>query len=642
MDVCRIRFKNFRNLGVGKEGEGAWLDVGGLKQGGLICLIGANNAGKSNVLDGIIKINKGLEQTDRADFMDIGEVEPCVCLELICRELTKKTFVLSFIDKRALKVFKDILEEKKIDTQKVFEEPMKVIYGENETDKAIFLKTTDEIVFSCKCKRLEENQPSILGCFCVRKDEDDIKERITVLGNIKIAYETAENASDAKDLMEVLENHKPPNIVLKEPQSTKPISDQDCTVSYEQIKESTFFKTLFNILGKDLNSLLEDYRNYKDTNKRHYLDRQEENINKKLQEVAQQFNNMYAQEGLYNFKVKLHTDNLHFYFYKDGEMTFLDRQSTGFKKFFELFFSFLYQGKIGEGDLVLIDEPENSLSIPAQRELQSFLRDFGQKNGITFIVSTHSPFMLDTKHLDSIRLVVKHDKSKGAWIRNNFSSLDFGKVDALKKIVDALGFFEIDRKDQLIFVEGIMDYTILSAYQEIRKIKDKNSQEIKDTKSDFVFLPIGGVGDAEKGEIEKKSSNLPDFIKKMDLEKPPILLVDGDPAGDKAVESVKKELKAKWGSKSIPAFTLKDISEKFKRIESLFSQEDLMQFNLSDCKDNQVATMVSSAFKNTHNLKNKLSAKTKENLEAVFKFLESKADKTDNDDRGGVGYNGAS
>ncbi|WP_163531499.1 AAA family ATPase [Helicobacter suis] len=630
--MCRIRFKNFRNLGVGEE---TWLDVGCLKQGGLICLIGTNNAGKSNVLQGIDKINKGLEQTDRADFMDIGEVEPCVYLELICGELTKKTFVLSFIDKRALKVFKDILEEKKIDTQKAFEKPMKVIYGENETDKAIFLKTTDEIVFSCKCKQLEENQPSILGCFCVRKDEDDIKKRIDALQNIKIAYETAENAGDAKDLMEVLENHKPPNIVLKEPQSTKPISDQDCIVSYEQIEESTFFKALFNIIGKDLDLFLVDYRKYKDTNKRHYLDRQEENINKKLQEVAQQFNNMYAQEGLYNFKVKLHTDNLHFYFYKDGEMTFLDRQSTGFKKFFELFFSFLYQGKIGKGDLVLIDEPENSLSIPAQKELRNFLREFGQKNGITFIVSTHSPFMLDTKHLDSIRLVVKHDKSKGAWIRNNFSSLASREVDALKKIDEALGFLDVDfRKSQWIFVEGIMDYSILSAYQKIR-----------DTKSDFAFLPIGGVGDSE--ERKTKSSKLLDLIEERDLKKTPILLFDGDPAGDEAVKSVKEEAIAR--GESISVFSLKDISKEFKTIESLFSKEDREQFDLSGCKNNQVATMVSSAFKNTHNLKKKLSDETKKNLEAVFKFLESKIDienkadkKTDNDDRGGVGYNGAS
>ncbi|WP_163533108.1 AAA family ATPase [Helicobacter suis] len=786
MDMCRIRFKNFRNLGVGKEGDGAWLDVGGLRQGGLICLIGANNAGKSNVLEGITKINKGLEQTDCADFMDTGKVEPCVCLELLCRaELTEKTFVLSTISDYILRAYENE-NQKKLefeDIQKEFRKPVEVIYGKNEDrgnmKEAIFLKTIDGIVFSCtpegnqpstlKCLRVrgdendikekinvlqnikiayetaenkgdvrdlikvlknpesfvlssiienasevlesilknknlaniqeafrkpveviygknedrgnmkeaiflktidgivfsctpEGNQPSTLKCLRVRGDENDIKEKINVLPNIKIAYETAENKGDVRDLIKVLKNPesvvytpvvytkqatlqgvevqdspppplKFPNIVLAQ---TKPISDQDCTVSYEQIEESTeestFFKVLFDILKKDEKSLLKAYQRYKEENKIGYLDDQENDIEERLQEVVQQFNKMYAQKGLYNFKVKLRTDNLSFHLYEGRETIFLDRQSTGFKKFFNLFFSFLYKGKIGKGDLVLIDEPENSLSIPAQKELQRFLREFGQKNGITFIVSTHSPFMLDTKHLDSIRLVVKNKNGKGARIQNNFSSLDLGEVDVLKEIVEALGFLEINfREVQLIFVEGIMDYNILSAYQEIR-----------DTKSDFVFLPIDGVGEPKEENkpkeetIKVKIPKLLKFIKTMDLKKTPILLFDGDRAGDKAVSEAKLE------SMSIPAFSLKDISNKFKTIESLFSQEDREKFDLSGCKERKVANMVSSAFKNTHDLKDKLSDETKENLEAVFKFLKDEIDKkTDNDDREGVD-NGAS
>ncbi|WP_163535095.1 hypothetical protein [Helicobacter suis] len=134
MDMCRIRFKNFRNLGVGIGGDGAWLDVGGLKQGGLICLIGANNAGKSNVLEGIIKTKKGLEQTDCADFMDIGKVEPCVCLELVCRtELTEKTFVLSTLTEPVLRAFEEIRQEKNLaNIQEAFRKPVEVIYGKNE------------------------------------------------------------------------------------------------------------------------------------------------------------------------------------------------------------------------------------------------------------------------------------------------------------------------------------------------------------------------------------------------------------------------------------------------------------------------------------------------------------------------------
>ena len=60
------------------------------------------------------------------------------------------------------------------------------------------------------------------------------------------------------------------------------------------------------------------------------------------------------------------------------------------KKFFNLFFNFLYRDDRKNGDIVLIDELENSLSIPAQKEIRKFLKEFGEKNNILFIVSTHS------------------------------------------------------------------------------------------------------------------------------------------------------------------------------------------------------------------------------------------------------------
>ncbi|WP_411697248.1 AAA family ATPase [Helicobacter bizzozeronii] len=63
---------------------------------------------------------------------------------------------------------------------------------------------------------------------------------------------------------------------------------------------------------------------------------------------------------------------------KDNDIINLDIQSAGFQKFFHFFFNFLYKGGITKGDIVLIDEPENSLSIPAQREIRSLLRDLAE------------------------------------------------------------------------------------------------------------------------------------------------------------------------------------------------------------------------------------------------------------------------
>ena len=52
---------------------------------------------------------------------------------------------------------------------------------------------------------------------------------------------------------------------------------------------------------------------------------------------------------------------------------------------------------IGENALYLLDEPENSLSVPLQKELAQFIEDSVRFYGCQFIISTHSPFLLSLK-----------------------------------------------------------------------------------------------------------------------------------------------------------------------------------------------------------------------------------------------------
>ena len=67
---------------------------------------------------------------------------------------------------------------------------------------------------------------------------------------------------------------------------------------------------------------------------------------------------------------------------------------------------------IGENALYLLDEPENSLSVPLQKELAQFIEDSVRFYGCQFIISTHSPFLLAMKgakiyDLDSSPVVPK-------------------------------------------------------------------------------------------------------------------------------------------------------------------------------------------------------------------------------------------
>ena len=365
--------------------------------------------------------------------------------------------------------------------------------------------------------------------------------------------------------------------------------------------------------------------------------------------INKRFNDLYClEQPVYSFHIKLDSAFVELSIRKNGDTINLERQSTGFRKFFNLFFNFLYKGEIGRGDIVLIDEPENSLSIPAQKDLRKFLKDYGRKSGILFIIATHSPSMLDITHLDEVRIVKalnslessEIENPKGSLIINDFSMLGYGKSDTLDSIRKVLGTdIEFD-KTKLIFVEGIMDYNILNAYSQFYDYKDSNK---------LIFLSIsglGGKGDEDKEtsdnnelifspEQKQKAQNLITFAKRLRIH--PILLVDNDGAGKAMKQGVEDEEKFKNDLSVITlkdAFTIiKDNKECFKddfkdleklkkiEIESLFSKEDRDKFGFDTCKDNNQASIVSSAFKNTKNLKDELEDKSKEKFDELFKYL---------------------
>lgn len=423
-----------------------------------------------------------------------------------------------------------------------------------------------------------------------------------------------------------------PNIVLYKENA---IAKKDLKVEPSKINKSSFFQALFTILDEDIAMIQEDYKE----NDSDYLTTTQNEINKFFTStIDKRFNDLYClEQPVYSFHIRLDSDSVELSMSKNGDTINLERQSTGFRKFFNLFFNFLYKGEIGRGDIVLIDEPENSLSIPAQKDLRKFLKDYGRKSGILFIIATHSPSMLDITHLDEVRIVKalnslessEIENPKGSLIINDFSMLGYGASDTLDSVREALGTdIEFD-KTKLIFVEGIMDYNILNAYSQFYDYKDSNK---------LIFLPLSGLGrnDTESRdendnkalqfspEQKQKAENLITFAKRLRIH--PILLVDNDGAGKAMKKGIEDEEKFK---NKISVITLKDIFENASgaiknnvyAIESLFSKADREKFGFDTCKENKQSNIVSSVFKNTENLKEKLSQESKKNFNELFTYL---------------------
>ena len=312
----------------------------------------------------------------------------------------------------------------------------------------------------------------------------------------------------------------------------------------------------------------------------------------------------------------LEAENISLSITKNGEPISLSEQSVGFKKFFNLFFNFLYQDKVGNGDVVLIDEVENHLSIPAQKDIRKFLKEFGQKHGITFIVSTHSNHILDIRHLDEIRIV--KSSSKGSTIVNDFSIIPDHEADTLAEIKRSLGveyLSLVGYDDKLIFVEGITDYNYLTAMNFLYE-KERNSEE------KLLFLPISGLGKVDNKTknnrntvatpTQEKIANGLKTLARMAKDGRALLLVDGDKAGE-AMAKLKDD-------KFIAIPNNEQFKEKypnFKEIEDFFSTDLRTKFEMD-----KKSSAISSKFKNeVERGEIKIDKETKENFFKLFNYL---------------------
>ncbi|GAA9408204.1 hypothetical protein TH0821_03650 [Helicobacter pylori] len=276
----------------------------------------------------------------------------------------------------------------------------------------------------------------------------------------------------------------------------------------------------------------------------------------------------------YEIKLEIHdcrkSDN-------QNEPIILNQQSTGFQWAFNFMFGFLYNWgshfSLNKNIIYVMDEPATHLSVPTRKEFRKFLKEYAHKNHVTFVLATHDPFLVDTDHLDEIRIVEK--ETEGSVIKNHFNyplnnaSKD---SDALDKIKRSLGVgqhvFHNPQKHRIIFVEGITDYCYLSAFKLYLCYK-----EYKDNPIPFTFLPISG--------LKNNPNDMKETIKKLcELDNHPIVLTDDDRKcifNQKATSERFKRANEEMHD-PITILQLSDCDRHFKQIEDCFSANDRKKY----------------------------------------------------------------
>ncbi|MCQ2832170.1 ATP-binding protein [Helicobacter pylori] len=294
----------------------------------------------------------------------------------------------------------------------------------------------------------------------------------------------------------------------------------------------------------------------------------------------------------------------------------LSQQSTGFQWAFNFMFGFLYNWgshfSLNKNIIYVMDEPATHLSVPARKEFRKFLKEYAHKNHVTFVLATHDPFLVDTDHLDEIRIVEK--ETEGSVIKNHFNyplnnaSKD---SDALDKIKRSLGVgqhvFHNPQKHRIIFVEGITDYCYLSAFKLYLCYK-----EYKDNPIPFTFLPISG--------LKNNPNDMKETIQKLcELDNNPIVLIDDDRkcVFNQKATSERFKRANKYLGNPITILQLSDCDRHFKQIEDCFSANDRNKY----AKNKRMELAMAFKTRLLYGGKDAIEKQTKRNFLKLFKWI---------------------
>ncbi|MGN8450203.1 ATP-binding protein [Helicobacter pylori] len=316
----------------------------------------------------------------------------------------------------------------------------------------------------------------------------------------------------------------------------------------------------------------------------------------------------------YEIKLEIHdcrkSDN-------QNEPIILSQQSTGFQWAFNFMFGFLYNVgshfSFNHNIIYVMDEPATHLSVPARKEFRKFLKEYAHKNHVTFVLATHDPFLVDTDHLDEIRIVEK--ETEGSAIKNHFNYPlnNAGKdSDALDKIKRSLGVgqhvFHNPQKHRIIFVEGITDYCYLSAFKLYF-----NEREYKNNPIPFTFLPISG--------LKNNPNKMKETIQKLcELDNNPIVLTDDDRKCVFNQQATSERFKRanKYLGNPITILQLSDCDRHFKQIEDCFSANDRKKYAGNKRMELAMAFKTRLLYSGKDDV---VSEETKENFKKLFEWI---------------------
>lgn len=605
----RIEISDFRNIGLFENKSIMTLNRSLEKRnlGDLVILIGPNNSGKSNVLDALMSLAQGCSSEDDVCDMYFNQAQK-PSLRFVVRNgdqyYSKNSLYVGGGIVAQLEPGKPLEAHNRYKIQMILSEENLFVNNDkisnnrqirnpyNLTDTR-FIQTVETVRKALKNGEIISSEYIDFIYRNYNKELFDNYNMEMILSSeseycLSIKEKNVENSKDNHKNNEFLNEFGydlVPNVISY---VKRPIGQSDLKSDYESLND--FFKSLLSILNVNPEDLVANWHNSKKRNQSSILTRFEQELNKSLEEkITKKFNKMYlAGNSEYEFRFKLNDLSANFEIYDGNTALNLDYQSTGFRWFFEFYFGFICNNGLKWGDIIIMDEPATNLHVSGQIELRSFLKEFARENGLTFIISTHSPFLVDCDNLDEVRIMEK-SPTGGMTIRDKFAGLPEDSIEQTNEVFKALtvGRHMLMNPDSKVYyVEGITDYNYLTAFKKLFGM------------TNIFFIPINGL---------KQDS----FISRLlNLDKNPSLIVDGDQIGLSMVKEA--------DGTGVLVIPISNANPSFKNIEDLFSKEDKEKFNVADKSFNKTSVFKNAIF----DIAPDISDITKKNFEKLLKYLD--------------------
>lgn len=434
MELSRITIKNFRSI---KDAE--------IKFGhNCLILLGKNEAGKSNVLKAVAAIFGKYTVSDKDKRKKIDN-------EKIEEYYVRGIFKLS--DKDINEVAKRFYAKYTIAEKITFQNNKKL----EDYIKTIFRELIIQI-------DIKESSAMLFSYWRYEKNDFELINKLYLTGNSITTEATAKTelnlSMEIFELIKVLYSDNPyqchywqykesyllPNSVVINSFITAPSSCQSLENIFTLCHRENIKQEFDDAKSQD-----GDYANL--------LDQISKTVTYTFRKIWKDFKDTSIQLQPNGSEILIKVVNKAKYSFED--------RSDGFKKFISILLMLSTQAranKISENDIILIDEPDQSLYPTSAQYLRDELLEIGKKSRI--IYSTHSQYMIDSTCLGRHIIVEKEDDI--TKLKKETGNAPFSNDELLRRAIGS-SIFECLQSKNIIF-EGWLDKELFNKYCDFEKI----------------------------------------------------------------------------------------------------------------------------------------------------------------------------